>query len=352
MISKELAAKILRLHQVEKWSIGTIAQHLMVHHSVVERVIAKGVGSVRKSKPRRRKIDPYLPFIQEKLRQFPKLVASVLYRMCLVRGYRGSERQLRHIVSGIRPHPPAEAYLRLRTFPGEQGQVDWAHFGQVKVDGGIRKLYAFVMVLSYCRRIFLRFFFGMSTDNFLSGHQEAFHFFGGVPRTVLYDNLKSCVLERYGDAIRFNPRMLDFAARYRFEPHPVGRARGNEKGRVERAIRYARQSFFMTCKWRDLQDLNDQARAWCKGPVLQRPWPEDHQKTVAEAFMEEKEHLLPLPDTEDPIEERREVSVGKTPYARFDGNDYSVPHDQVQRTLIILATEARVRILDGAEVVA
>jgi transposase len=88
------------------------------------------------------------------------------------------------------------------------------------------------------------FFLDARMDSFLRGHALAFAAFAGVPRVLLYDNLKSAVLERVGDAIRFNPQLLALAGHYRFEPRPVAPARGNEKGRVERAIRYIRDSFF------------------------------------------------------------------------------------------------------------
>jgi transposase len=96
---------------------------------------------------------------------------------------------------------------------------------------------AFVMVLSFSRRIFLRFFLDARMSNFLRGHEAAFHAWQGRPRVLLYDTLKSAVLERQGEAIRFHPTLLELAAHYRFEPRPVAVARGNEKGRVERAIR-------------------------------------------------------------------------------------------------------------------
>jgi transposase len=147
-----------------------------------------------------------------------------------------------------RPRPAAEAYLRLRTLPGEQAQVDWGHFGHLQIGRARRPLMAFVMVLSHSRMVFLRFFLDARMDSFLRGHALAFAAFGGVPRVLLYDNLKSAVLERVdhprGSAIRFNPTLLALAGHYRFEPRPVAPARGNEKGRVERAIRYIRDSFF------------------------------------------------------------------------------------------------------------
>jgi transposase len=132
---------------------------------------------------------------------------------------------------------------------------------------------AFVLVLSYSRQIFLRFFLDARMENFLRGHLGAFAAWNGIPRVILYDNLRSAVLERQGDAIRFNPALLDFAAHY--EPRPVAVARGNEKGRVERAIRFVRDAFFAARTFTDLDDLNAQAEAWCNGLAASRRCPED-----------------------------------------------------------------------------
>jgi transposase len=123
-------------------------------------------------------------------------------------------------------------------------QCDWAHFGSITIGKAIRPLMAFVMVLSYSRHLFLRFYLNGAMNNFLRGHVEAFNAWGAVPRVVLYDNLKSAVLERHAEAIRFHPTLLELAAHYRFQPRPVAVARGNEKGRVERAIRFVRDRFF------------------------------------------------------------------------------------------------------------
>jgi len=209
-----------------------------------------------------------------------------------------------------------------------------------------------VMVLSYSRDVFLRFYLGASMSYFLRGHVEAFRWFSAVPRVVLYDNLKSAVLERTGDAIRFNPTLLELAAHYRFEPRPVAPARGNEKGRVERAIRFVRDAFFAARKFRDLDDLNAQAAAWCEGAARDRPCPEDRSRSVRELFEEEKPYLLALPDNPFACEERIEVKVHKTPYVRFDWNDYTVPHDHVNRTLTVMASLDRVRVLDREQVIA
>jgi len=137
--------------------------------------------------------------------------------MVCERGYRGDGGHFRHMIARHRPRRKAEAYLRLRTFPGEQAQADCGHFGQMQIGRARRPLMAFVIVLSQSRRIFLRFFLDARMEAFLSGHVEAFDKWGGGPRVILYDNLKSAVLECHGEAIRFNPTLLTFAAHLIFE---------------------------------------------------------------------------------------------------------------------------------------
>ncbi|WP_456152328.1 IS21 family transposase [Paraburkholderia nodosa] len=337
---------------MEKWRCGTIARQLRVHRGTVQRVLAQAglprIGAVQRAS----QIDTYLPFIHETLKKFPSLTASRLYAMVYERGYRGSHHHFRHLISLHRPRPVPEAYLRLRTLPGEQAQVDWASFGHLQIGRARRPLMAFVMVLSWSRQIYLRFFLDARMDSFLAGHAGAFETWSGVPRVLLYDNLRSAVLERQGDAIRFHPTLLAFAAHHRYEPRPVAVARGNEKGRVERAIRFVRESFFAARRFTDLDDLNAQAALWCAGPAAERPCREEPTITVREAFEREQPNLLALPENPYPCELLLAVKVGKTPYVRFDLNDYTIPYTHVRRTLTVCADPRRVRILDGADLLA
>jgi len=352
-ISSELEAQILRYYHVEKWTCNAIATELGTHHETVLRVLAQAGLAPHSPRPRPSKIDPYVPFIKQTLAKFPKLNAARLYRMVTERGYKGGPNHFRHRIALLRPRPVAEAYLRVSTLPGEQAQCDWGSFGDHQVGRAKRPLMAFVMVLSYSRSVFLRFSLNAQMENFLRGHIGAFEMWGGrVPKTILYDNLKSAVLERQGDAIRFNPKLLAFASHHRFNPRPVAVARGNEKGRVERAIRYIRESFFAAREFADLDDLNAQADAWCRKEAADRKCPEDSKMTVGEAFAREQPFLLPMPETPYPVDEHVVVKVGKTPYVRFDLNDYSVPHTHVRRALEVRADLSQVRVFDGAVMIA
>lgn len=351
-ISKESEAQILRYHHVEKWPVGTISKQLGIHHDAINRVLTQS-GIVKAMRTQQASIiDDYLPFILETLEKYPLLCASRLYAMVVERGYPGGPDHFRHLISEHRPRKLPEAYCRLKTLPGEEGQIDWGAFGSLTIGQAKRPLVAFVMVLSWSRRIFLRFYLNMQMANFLRGHEAAFEYFDGLPKVLLYDNLKSAVIERQGDAIRFNSQLLEFAAYYRYEPRPVAVYRGNEKGRVERSIRYIRNNFFAAREFKDIDDLNHQAEQWCLGQSSDRPCPEDKTITVRKAYEKEKPYLLKLPDNPLDVDEKVEVSVAKTPYVRFDLNDYSVPHTHVRKTLTVMATLTQVRIIDGSDEVA
>ncbi len=180
VIRRAMEAEVLRLHHAEKWPVGTIARQLMLHHSTVRRVLAQaGVPEAQKT-TRPSMADPFIPFMLETLNAYPKLCASRLYIMVRDRGYRGGSDHFRAIVARLRPRPVAEAYLRLRTLAGQQAQCDWAHFGSIKIGKATRPLMAFVMVLSYSRHLFLRFYLNAAMNNFLRGHVEAFTGWGAV----------------------------------------------------------------------------------------------------------------------------------------------------------------------------
>jgi len=271
--------------------------------------------------------------------------------MIRLRGYAGSVNQLRRVVAELRP-PQREAFLRLRTFPGEQAQADWAHFGEVTLGRAHRRLSGFVLTLSYSRALWVEFFLDQSLENFLLGHVHAFQDWGGAPRNLETDNLRSVVLERRGDAIHFHPRFLELSAHYHFAPRPCAPARGNEKGRVERAIQYVRHSFFAARPFTTLADFNRQALDWRNQVAHQRPWPGDDSRTVARVFAEEKPHLLPLPAHPFSSDLTRTVYADKTLCVRFDLNDYSVPPRALGRALTLVASPARLRLLDGSTEIA
>lgn len=347
MIDAELFARIRRLYYAEHWRVGTIAAELGVHHDTVERAIEAERFGPSPRPIRSTLLDPYKDFIRQTLERHPRLRASRLAAMLRERGYPGSDVQVRRYVATLRPRP-TEAYLRLDTLPGEQGQVDWGHFGKLTIGAARRPLVCFVVVLSYSRAMYARFALDQGMESFLRGHVEAFEALGGVPRQLLYDNLKSVVLDRVGNDIRFHPRILELAGHYHFAPQPCAPYRGNEKGKVERTIQYLRHAFFAARTFGSVADLNRQLAVWIADTAHARPCPGDpERRTVAERLALEQPRLLPLPDKRFETQLVRAVSSGKQPYVRFDGNDYSIPHELVRVPVTLLASETEIRVADA-----
>lgn len=236
--------------------------------------------------------------------------------------------------------------------PGEQAQADWAHFGQVRIGTATRRLSCFVLTLSYSRALWVEFFLDQSLENPLLAHVHAFQDWGGVPRAILYDNMKSVVLERRGDAVHFHPRLLELCAHYHFAALPCRPGRGNEKGRVERVIHYLRHSFFAARTFAGLEDFNRQALVWRDQIAHLRRWPGDDSRIVSDALTEERPRLLSLPLNAFETDLVKPVRSDKTLYVRFDLNDYSIPPEAVGRPLTLTVNPEWVRLLDGASEIA
>ena len=209
-----------------------------------------------------------------------------------------------------------------------------------------------MLTLSYSRALYLEFFLDQSLESLLLGHVHAFTDWGRVPRVILYDNMRSIVLERRGEAIHFHPRLLELCAHYHFAPRPCRPVRGNEKGRAEHVIQHIRHSFFAARSFSDLEEFNLKARAWRDEIAHGRSWPGGDSRTVAEAWAKEQPHLLPLSAHPFETDLVKPIRSGKTIYVRFDLNDYSIPPTAVGKHLTLVANQSLVRVLDGHQEIA
>lgn len=210
-VDRETEVEIRRLYFAEHWKRGTIAAQLGVHGDVVERVIGPLGPRPANTEPRPSLLDPYRGFVLETLQRYPRLCATRIYDMVVERGYTGSLRTLRRFVLAHRPAPTREVYVRLETLPGEQSQVDWAHVGHIRVKGGVRALYCFVLLLRYSRVMWAELVLEQTTASLLRSLMRAAQYFGGVTHQWLFDNPKSIVAAREGSAIRFQPDLVELA---------------------------------------------------------------------------------------------------------------------------------------------
>lgn len=351
-LGPEVRAEIARLYYVEHWKIGTIAAQLGVHPDAIKRVLSLGETHPSLAPPRPMLVDPYREFITETLSRYPQLRATRLLDMLRERGFRGAVRTLREYVARVRPRRRREVSLRTETLIGEQAQVDWAFVSQIPVAGGLRALWLFVIVLSYSRALWAEFVMDLSVHSLCRSLVRAARFFGGVTRQLLFDNPKTVVLERRGDAVRFHPVLLELCAHLRAQPRLCAVARPQQKGRVERAIRWLRDRFLAGRTISNIEDGNRALARFLADIAHPRPHPVLAPRTVAEVFDEERGRLLPLSDPPPPTDLVTPVSVDSQAFVRFDTNRYSVPTECADHALTLVADDRIIRILDGQNEVA
>lgn len=346
-LSLETTAEIRRLYFGEHWKRGTIAAQLGVHHDAVVRVLGDFGPKQGTPRPNARVLEPYIPFIDETLARYPRLVCTRICDMLRDRGYEGSLRTLRRYVRVARPQPKTEAFLRVETLPGEQAQVDWAHVGSIVVPGGRRPLWAFVMVLAHSRAMWAELVVTLDAHSLCRSIVRAAEFFGGSPRQWLFDNAKTVVVERRGDAVRFHQDILELSARLHVQPRLCAPRKPHEKGKVERAIRYLKERFFAARSFHSLEHGNAQLEVFLRDTANARPHPRWSERSVAEVFEDERAKLLALPETRPSTELVTPIVVDKTAFVRLDTNRYSVPAEHARRTVTLVADDRHVRLLDG-----
>jgi transposase len=216
------------------------------------------------------KIDPYAPYLERRMAE-GVLNARKLYGEILAQGYPGKESKVREFVHDRRPEKEPVGSIRFETAPGEQGQVDWGYFGFITHHGQVMRLYAFIMTLGWSRACYVRFTISSDTTWFIRCHLHAFAYLGGVPRRLLYDNLKSVVERRDAEGkVHWNPRFLDFADVAGFSPQACQPYRPQTKGKVENGVKYVRGNFWPGLHFQNLEDLNNQALAWLNTTANQR----------------------------------------------------------------------------------
>jgi transposase len=351
-VDLKVEAEIRRLYFAEHWKRGTIASELGIHFDTVVRVLGSFGPKAGSPRPEARVLETYISFVDETLARYPRLVSTRIHDMLVERGYTGSLRTLRRYVLNARPAPKSEVFLRVETLPGEQAQVDWAHVGSLVILGSTRPLWAFVMVLAYSRAMWGELVLDMSAESLRRSLVRASAFFGGSPRQWLFDNPKTVVLERSGDAVRFHPALLDLSARMHVQPALCGVRKPHEKGKVERAIRYLKDRFFAARTFHSVAHGNAQLLDFFDTIAGQRPHPRWPERRVADVFEEERPRLLSLPSLLPELDTVVPIRADKTAFVKLDTNRYSVPGVCERRTLTLVADDVTVRLLDGKNEVA
>lgn len=302
MLNGETVMDIRALRR-QGWSIRAIARHMGVSRNTVRRYLRKaGEPEYGPRPPMGSKLDPHKDWLTQRVRAAHpvRLPATALLPELRERGYDGGLTVLRTFLRTLRPAVEPEPLVRFETGPGEQMQVDFC-----TVRPGRERLSAFVAVMGYSRTAYVRFVTDERLETLLACHEEAFAFFGGVPRRVLYDNVKTVVVQRdaYGPGQhRFQARFRDFAGHFGFVPRLCRPYRARTKGKVERFIRYLRGSFIGPLRSRlaqaglalDAVTANVEVARWLREVANARVHATTG-RTPLDMLAEDRQQLLPLP---------------------------------------------------------
>jgi len=304
------------------------------------------------------KLGPYkekIAGLLEKERSLPRkqrFTTHKIYKLMEAEGYSGSESSLRRYVGQKRRElrrPPI--FIPLQFEPGQDAQVDWGEAVFI-MNQEEMKAQLFVMRLCYSRRTFVMAFPTQKQEAFFSAHIAAFHFFGGVPQTITYDNLKTAVRRILkGRNRQEQDRFITFRSHYLYASRFCTPGAGHEKGGVEHGVKYVRQNYLVPLpEVRDFVQLNAWLRERClqddQRQVNRQPQP------IGVMWAEERPYLRPLPATDFAGYVSREVKLNPYGQVTFETNRYSVPADKAQKQLTLHAYPFRIEIVRGAEIIA
>ena len=239
------------------------------------------------------KLAPFEPIIDARLATYPELSAVRLYDEVRAAGYAGGLSQLKCYVRRVRPRPLVEPVVRFETPPGHQAQVDFADF---RFPWGKRS--ALLVVLGYSRLLWVQFYQRQTMATVIHGLETAFAYFGGVPRELLFDQLKAVIVvdaRPSGGKVLENPEFLRFAAHWDFRIRACRPYRAKTKGKVERPVHYLKHNFVYGREFLGDADLNAQCLAWLDG-VADRRVHGTTQELPRERFERDERAVLgPLP---------------------------------------------------------
>lgn len=347
---------ILELHG-QGLSVSAIAQRTGMDRKTVRKYIRQGLGAPRYGPraPRPKLIEAYGPYLRERVAAWPQLSGARLLREIRELGYGGGKTAVNDFLREVRPAKPTTFEIRFETPAGKQAQVDFAEFrvafaGEADVE---RKVWLFAMVLGHSRYLWAQFVLHQDLPTVLRCHMEAFEHFGGVPREILYDRMKTAVLgEPDADQpIVYNAKLLACGQHYGFVPRACQPYRAQTKGKVERPYRYIRADFFLARRFADLEDMNRQLRHWLDTVANARR----HGTTdriVAEHFAQEKPALGPLPAGRFEAVLRLERRLSHEGCVSIGGNYCSVPDGTRRRVLEVETTAQLVRIHEEGKLIA
>ncbi len=296
MVTTEVFMDILALHR-QGHSMRWIAKKLGIHRNTVKKYITlKKSPQYTKTKRRESILTAYQQLIRDWLAD-DDFSATWIFDKLKGLGYTGGYDTVRCFVRDVKGQRANQAYIRFETEPGRQAQMDWADFKITGPAGQSQFVYLFVLVLGFSRAMFAWFVERCTLQAFLDSHIRAFHYLGGVPVEILYDNMKHVVIGHKDRKAIFNHEFVHFAAHYGFTPIAAPPYSPWVKGKVERPIDYIRERFWRGYRFESIDHANRDLRKWLETVANQRNHG-THRQLVAERWQHDRLKLGPLPTSD------------------------------------------------------
>ena len=324
MINYETYCKIQDYSHNKHLRIRQIAKALGLDRKTVAYWLSQEHYHPRKTASRPSVLDPYKDQIIQWLESHP-YSANQIFQKLKPLNYPGGYDTVKVFVRKVRPKR-TPAYLSLMFAPGEAAQVDWGVWESVRVGSTHRRLSFFVMVLCYSRRLYVEFTLSQTMEHFLQCHQNALRYFGGTPKKIMVDNLRSAVLRRIvGQDPVFNPKYVAFAHHYGFKIVACGVGQAQEKGRVENAVGYVKKNLLNGLDIPHFPAITQAARQWMEEIANARI--HGTTRKVPDEVFNTIEHktLIPLPERVYDVATVHHVRANKQFRVHFESNRYSVP---------------------------
>jgi transposase len=315
----------------ENLSISEIARQTGHDRKTIRKYINSETPPLRKERHKKPgKLDPFRDYITRRLDEHP-FSALRLYREIQDQGFTGKYGIVKNFIREIRPKMDVPAIYRYETKPGVQAQVDWAECGKIEIDGKIRKLYCFTMILGFSRMRFAEFTLQTDVFTLIQCHKNAFDYFGGYPQEILYDNMKQIVLDRkqVSSESKWNQKFEDFFKHYGFIPRLCRPYRPQTKGKIESTVKFVKRDFFMGGNFTSFSDINQKLQQWLLrvNSSIQGTTHEIPAEKLKHENLNRLDEVIPYQITK---EESRKISPDS--HLSYLGNKYSVPYKFAGRT--------------------
>lgn len=345
MIALEVFMDVFALRR-QGLTFRAIAKKLGIHRNTVKKYLEEGKPPrYKKTKRQESILDPYRQLIRDWLER-DDYRATWIYNRIQSLGYGGGYDTVKHYVRKIKQRNQRQAFIRFETVPGLQAQVDWADFQVADLNGRPQQtVYLFLMVLGFSRAMYAELAASCTLQAFMDAHIRAFHYLGGIPLEILYDNMRHVVIDKADGKPVFNVEFSHFARHYGFRPVACRAYSPWVKGKVERPVDYIREGFWRGYGFHGMDRTNTDLLTWLTDTANCRNHG-THRQLVSGRWQQEKASLSPLPASDYDTSLKLYRKVYKDCMISYNASHYQLPPQAVGKKVLLKIKDQLIRFYD------